>query len=253
MANEDAAAAEPSGPKQGFDCTPFAIFKCMYAGTLLIFSALNVENRHLIYSCLSCVQSEGFFNTVWVCKNRWWFQCVIPSFLWFSWWGSFSHARPICHLVCIRRLHLWCFGHWFGCSWLRWPVFNGGTASCKPGTLQGVSPNHLQLHQSQMECIVTIFLQTGVAMMLSAAQIGQLAAQCNASHMMLDYINNYFMMFTHYVSLGIEFTNFFMLHCDQVGWPSTHFSWAFADSWAECFLRRSMFDVRWYLDLCDCC
>merc|ERR1719453_2673133 len=62
--------------------------------------------------------------------------------------------------------------------------------------------------------MTTIFLQTGVAMILFTAQIGQLAAQCNASHMMLDYINNYFMVFTLYVSLAIEFSG--VLHASYV-------------------------------------
>merc|ERR1712137_387054 len=56
--------------------------------------------------------------------------------------------------------------------------------------------------------------QTGVAMILFTAQIGQLAAQCSASHRMLDYINNYFMMFTLYVSLALEFSG--LLHASYV-------------------------------------
>lgn len=62
--------------------------------------------------------------------------------------------------------------------------------------------------------MTTIFLQTGVAMILFTAQIGQLAAQCNASHMMLDYVNNHFMLFTLYVSLAIEFSG--ILHASYV-------------------------------------
>jgi len=62
--------------------------------------------------------------------------------------------------------------------------------------------------------VTVIFLQTGAAMILFTAQIGQLAAQCNASHMMLDYINNYFMLFTLYVSLAIEFSG--ILHASYV-------------------------------------
>jgi len=62
--------------------------------------------------------------------------------------------------------------------------------------------------------VVMVFLQTGVAMILFTAQIGQLAAQCNASHMMLDYINNYFMFFTLYVSLAIELSG--ILHASYV-------------------------------------
>ena len=60
------------------------------------------------------------------------------------------------------------------------------------------------------DVVITIFLNTGIAMILFTTQIGQLAAQCNASHMMLDYINNYFMLFTMYVCMAIEFSG--LLH-----------------------------------------
>ncbi|KAI2512261.1 Silicon transporter [Fragilaria crotonensis] len=54
------------------------------------------------------------------------------------------------------------------------------------------------------------FLATGVAMILTTIQVGQLTAQVNAANCMLDFtfmlFNNYFMLFTSYVSLGIEFS-----------------------------------------------
>ena len=56
-----------------------------------------------------------------------------------------------------------------------------------------------------------IFLATGVAMILMTIVIGHLTAQVNAANCMLDFINNYFMLFTSYVSLGIEFSG--LLHC----------------------------------------
>jgi len=56
-----------------------------------------------------------------------------------------------------------------------------------------------------------IFLGNGVAMILTTIMIGQLTAQVNAANCMLDFINNYFMLFTSYVSLGIEFSG--LLHC----------------------------------------
>jgi len=55
-----------------------------------------------------------------------------------------------------------------------------------------------------------IFLGSGVAMILLTANVGQLTAQVNASHCMLDYINNNFMLFTLYVAMGIEFSG--LLH-----------------------------------------
>jgi hypothetical protein len=50
------------------------------------------------------------------------------------------------------------------------------------------------------------FLGSGLAMILTTANIGQLMAQVNASHCMVDYINNYFAVFTIYTALAIEFS-----------------------------------------------
>jgi len=56
-----------------------------------------------------------------------------------------------------------------------------------------------------------IFLATGVGMILTTIVVGQLAAQINSANCMLDFINNYFMLFTTYVSLAIEYSG--LLHC----------------------------------------
>nr|AXU00142.1 silicon transporter 3 [Ulnaria danica] len=56
-----------------------------------------------------------------------------------------------------------------------------------------------------------IFLGNGLAMILTTIMVGQLTAQVNAANCMLDFINNYFMLFTSYVSYGIEFSG--LLHC----------------------------------------
>lgn len=55
-----------------------------------------------------------------------------------------------------------------------------------------------------------IFLASGVAMILSTIMIGQLATQINAATCMLDFINTYFMLFTAYISLAIDFSG--LLH-----------------------------------------
>ena len=55
-----------------------------------------------------------------------------------------------------------------------------------------------------------IFLGSGVAVILCTIMLGQLMAQVNAANCMLDFINNYFMLFTTYVSLAIEFSG--LLH-----------------------------------------
>jgi len=56
----------------------------------------------------------------------------------------------------------------------------------------------------------SIFIGSGVAMMLTTIVVGQLTAQVNAANCMLDFINVYFMLFSTYVSLGIEFSG--LLH-----------------------------------------
>jgi len=58
--------------------------------------------------------------------------------------------------------------------------------------------------------IIDIFLVTGAAMILFTCMIGQLNTQVNAAHCMLDYINNYFAVFTLYVAMLIEFSG--LLH-----------------------------------------
>merc|ERR1719437_229353 len=52
--------------------------------------------------------------------------------------------------------------------------------------------------------VSAIFLGSGIAMVLQNVVVGQLTSQCNASHMMLDYINTHFMTFTYAVAAGIE-------------------------------------------------
>jgi hypothetical protein len=54
------------------------------------------------------------------------------------------------------------------------------------------------------DIMTEIFLASGIAMILMTIILGQLTAQVNAANCMLDFINNYFMLFTTYVSLAIE-------------------------------------------------
>ena len=49
-----------------------------------------------------------------------------------------------------------------------------------------------------------VFLSSGLGLIFITIMIGQLTAQVNAANCMLDFINNYFMLFTIYVSLFIE-------------------------------------------------
>ena len=56
-----------------------------------------------------------------------------------------------------------------------------------------------------------IFLENGVAVIITTIVIGQLTSQVNAAICLLDFINNYLMLFTTYLSLWIEFSG--LLHC----------------------------------------
>jgi hypothetical protein len=61
------------------------------------------------------------------------------------------------------------------------------------------------------DVINDIFLSTGVALILITIMLGQLTAQVNGANCMLDFINNYFMLyFVTYVSLAIEMSG--LLH-----------------------------------------
>ena len=62
--------------------------------------------------------------------------------------------------------------------------------------------------------VIDVFLVTGVAMILFTCMVGQLNTQVNASHCMLDYINNYFAVFTLYVAMFVEFSG--LLHASYL-------------------------------------
>lgn len=51
-----------------------------------------------------------------------------------------------------------------------------------------------------------IFVASGLALMLTTVVLGQLTAQVNAAVCQLDFINTYFMLFSTYVSLAIEWS-----------------------------------------------
>lgn len=51
-----------------------------------------------------------------------------------------------------------------------------------------------------------VFLDIGLGMIIFTCILGQLTTQVNASHCMIDYINNYFALFTLYTAMSIEFS-----------------------------------------------
>ena len=58
--------------------------------------------------------------------------------------------------------------------------------------------------------MVEIFINSGVALILMTTILGQLTAQVNAAECMLDFINNYVILFTTHISLCIEMSG--LLH-----------------------------------------
>jgi len=58
------------------------------------------------------------------------------------------------------------------------------------------------------DIVVQIFFSTGAAMILFTCMVGQLNTQVNASMCMLDFVNNYFSLFTYWGCMFVEFTGF---------------------------------------------
>jgi hypothetical protein len=51
-----------------------------------------------------------------------------------------------------------------------------------------------------------VFLDIGLGMIVFTCVLGQLHTQVNATHCMIDFINNYFALFTLYTAMCVEFT-----------------------------------------------
>jgi hypothetical protein len=51
-----------------------------------------------------------------------------------------------------------------------------------------------------------VFLDIGIGMIVFTCVLGQLHTQVNATHCMIDFINNYFALFTLYTTMVVEFT-----------------------------------------------
>ena len=73
-----------------------------------------------------------------------------------------------------------------------------------------INNNGHALKDSQLwdlpDIIETIFLGSGLAMIFLTVMIGQLCSEVNASLCMLDYLDNWFGVFTVYVALALEFS-----------------------------------------------
>ena len=60
------------------------------------------------------------------------------------------------------------------------------------------------------DTVCSVFVNNGVALIIVAIIVGQLTAQVQAAVCMIDFLNNYFMLFTTYFALAIEYTG--LLH-----------------------------------------
>ncbi|KAL7529108.1 hypothetical protein ACHAXR_002795, partial [Thalassiosira sp. AJA248-18] len=59
-----------------------------------------------------------------------------------------------------------------------------------------------------------VFLDIGLGMIIFTCILGQLTTQVNASHCMIDFINNYFALFTLYTAMAVEFSG--IMHCSYL-------------------------------------
>lgn len=95
----------------------------------------------------------------------------------------------------------------------------------------------------------SIFLESGLAVILVTIVFGQLVAQINAAHCMLDYINNYVMLAAAYLALAIEASGI----CHAV-----YFVQLVVERWAgktssrveHTVLQKTLFWIRVVFSLC---
>lgn len=187
---------------------PFEQFKALYATGLLIFSTIIV--MALIFNGDTKVARQVHpalaFVLIWACLI--WLNMVEGS------QGSlvglppvdkelYKDTHPITYKICSvalkgDNLDRYLIGRQFMVLII---VFV--TNQCG-GPLPGSSVFGFP------DLVIEIFLGSGLAMILMTAQMGQLNSQVNASHCMLDYINNHFATFTVTVAMGIEFSG--LLH-----------------------------------------
>jgi silicon transporter len=72
------------------------------------------------------------------------------------------------------------------------------------------------------DVVTKIFLGSGIALFFMTSMFAKISAQVNASRCMLDYVNNYFALFTMYVAMAIEYSG--LLHCCYL--VQMFFAWA---------------------------
>ena len=72
------------------------------------------------------------------------------------------------------------------------------------------------------DAVIKVFLGSGLALFFMTAMIAKISSQVNASRCMLDYVNNYFAVFTMRVAMAIEASG--LLHCCYL--VQMFFAWA---------------------------
>jgi len=196
--------SKQKGPKTALDTHPFAIFKYCYAVVLLAFSVFLImgfictgqttmsKNVHPVIAFIVCWACIIWMNMV---EGG---QCSLVGLPPVD-RSLYKASHPTTHAICEiahrgDNLNRYLLGRQF------LVVFIVFFINMSAGPAADASAFGLP------DWVVMIFLQTGIAMILFTAQVGQLASQCNASHMMLDYINNGFMIFTFAVCMFVEFS-----------------------------------------------
>jgi len=193
---------------------PIVLFKNFYSTCLLIFSAVAIHG--LIFTQQTNFSenngSIGAFFLFWAAIV--WLAMIEG--------GQASHvglapvdkelykdSHPVTYKISSHcnygdNLDRYLLGRQFGVIFVVFCVNLSG-APIKNATLWGFP-----------DWVVNIFFSTGFAMILFTCMIGQLNTQVNASQCMIDFINNYFSLFTYWGCIFVEFTGF------------VHFSYAIA-------------------------
>jgi len=185
---------------------PVTLFKNFYSTILLIFSAIAIHG--LIFTKQTGLSESG--SSIGACILFW------AAIIWLAMieGGQASHvglspvdeelykdSHPVSYKIALHcnkgeNLDRYLLGRQFGVIFVVFCVNLSG-APIGTATLWNMP-----------EWAIQIFFKTGFAMILFTCMVGQLQTQVNASICMLDFINNYFSLFTYWGCIFVEFTGF---------------------------------------------
>jgi Silicon transporter len=198
------AGHNPDGAEAESIFAPMNVIKSIYSTILLIFSTALLHG--LIFTRQTKIAAEihpvlAFF-TLWGAAT--WLQMIEGSQASIVGLAPVnrelykdSHPKAyICSQVCHKgdNLYRYLLGRQFMVVLVVFIIHNAG-APIADATLWGLP-----------DIIQTIFLTSGLAMIFYTVMYGQLSSEVNASLCMLDYVDNWFGVFTVYVALALEFT-----------------------------------------------